>query len=272
VESALLDLAVREAGGDAYTVVGLPPVRSVVTYGGVLPMLPLAQAGKYLEMCAGLGLTDLKVKLGTDAAYNEEMLSLCRKKLGDSCDIRVDVNGAWSDVDAVAQFGICLRHGVRLIEQPFPAAAGKSRISARLKEEGFSLMADEGILSREDVRSIASGGVYQALNLRLAKNGGLSRVLMLAREAEAAGLAYQLGCMVGETGILSSLGRLAASLLPRPLYVEGGYDDLLLTGNVTTESFGFGPGGKAPIIRGRGVGYTVDEKKLAAFSRARLPA
>lgn len=132
-------------------------------------------------------------------------------------------------------------------------------------------MADEGILSRDDVRSIASRGIYQVLNLRLAKNGGLSRVLMLAHEAETAGLTYQLGCMVGETGILSCLGRLAASLLPRPLYVEGGYDELLLSGNITTESFGFGRGGKAPIIRDRGIGYHVDEKKLAAFSRARWP-
>jgi L-alanine-DL-glutamate epimerase-like enolase superfamily enzyme len=272
VESALLDLAVQEAGGDAYTVLGLSPLRSVVTYGGVLPILPLEQAGMYIEMCAGYVLTDLKVKVGTDTAYNDRMLSLCRKRLGDSCDIRVDANGAWSASDMDAQFEICRRYGVKVIEQPFPVTAENAATSARLRGEGFLLMADEGILSRDDVRSIASRGIYQVLNLRLSKNGGLSRVLMLAREAETAGLTYQLGCMVGETGILSSLGRLAASLLPRPLYVEGGYDDLLLSGNVTTESFAFGKGGKAPIIRDRGVGYRVDERKLAAFTRARRPA
>jgi muconate cycloisomerase len=108
------------------------------------------------------------------------------------------------------------------------------------------------------------------LNLRLSKNGGLFRVLSLAREADASGLAYQLGCMVGETGILSALGRMTASLLPRAVYLEGGYDDVLLAGNVTTRSFGFGPGGRAEIVRGRGIGYEVDEQALAKFSRARL--
>jgi hypothetical protein len=74
--------------------------------------------------------------------------------------------------------------------------------------------------------------------------------------------------MVGETGILSALGRLTASLLPHAVYLEGGYDDVLLAGNVTTQSFGFGLGGKAEIVRGRGVGFEVDERKLGEFTRA----
>jgi muconate cycloisomerase len=109
------------------------------------------------------------------------------------------------------------------------------------------------------------------LNLRLSKNGGVNRVLALAAEAESRGLSYQLGCMVGETGILSCLGRLAASLLPKPLYIEGSYDEMLLEENIVSPSFGFGPGGKAPILRGQGMGYHMEEGRLEKFSRARLP-
>ena len=132
-------------------------------------------------------------------------------------------------------------------------------------------MADEGVLTSADVRSLAESGVAQMLNLRLSKNGGLSRLLALAREAEACGLSYQLGCMVGETGVLSLLGRIAAALLPNPTYLEGGYDDLLLEQNVTVPGFGFGPGGAARIPTGPGMGYRVDEGRLAELSRARLP-
>jgi hypothetical protein len=63
---------------------------------------------------------------------------------------------------------------------------------------------------------------------------------------------------------------MTASLLPRAVYLEGGYDDVLLAGNVTTQSFGFGPGGRAEIVRGRGIGFEVDDQKLAKFSRARV--
>jgi L-alanine-DL-glutamate epimerase-like enolase superfamily enzyme len=268
VESALLSAAAAETGTDPWSVLGMEPVRPTVVYGGVLPMLPLESARAYVEMCAALHLADLKVKVGADQAYNESILALCRGRLGDSCDIRVDANSAWTSSDADAQGDICARHGIQVIEQPFPVAAPETDpAAARLVRRGFIIMADEGVLTGSDVRSLAASGLAQVLNLRLSKNGGLMRLLSLAREAEACGLTVQLGCMVGETGILSCMGRLAASLLPRPLYVEGSYDDLLLEQNITRPSFGFGPGGAAPILRGTGMGYLVDEERLAAFSR-----
>lgn len=271
VETALLALAVSEAGMDAYTFLGTTPLRTTVVYGGVLPILPLAHARAYLEICAGIRLENVKVKVGEDMAYMEAILALCRERLGTACDLRVDANGAWAAGDIDTQMDICARHGVRIVEQPFAvSSAHAAEASERMMQRGFVLMADEGILDAADVRSIAAAGLYRMLNLRLSKNGGLHRVLSLAREAEASGIAYQLGCMVGETGILSALGRMAASLLPRAVYLEGGYDDVLLAGNVTTRSFGFGPGGRADIVRGSGVGWEVDEQKLAKFSRARF--
>ena len=67
------------------------------------------------------------------------------------------------------------------------------------------------------------------INLRLSKNGGLLKVLKMAEIAEKRGLQYQIGCHVGETGILSALGRVAASILPKAVYVDGSYDSYLLS-------------------------------------------
>jgi len=272
VESALLSCAAAETSRDPWSVLGMEPVRKSVVYGGVLPMLPLEAARKYVELCATLVLPDLKVKVGPDAGYNDAILSLCRGRLGDACDIRVDANSAWTSSDADTQADICARHGIRVIEQPFPAAARDTdAAAARLVQRGFRLMADEGVLTSEDVGSLAASGLVQALNLRLSKNGGLLRLLSLARDADTRGLSYQIGCMVGETGILSCMGRLAASLLPHPLYVEGSYDDLLLEQNITRPSFSFGRGGVAPLLREPGMGYTIDEERLAAVSRETRP-
>jgi len=270
VESAVLACAAEEQGTDVYSMLELEPLRTTVVYGGVLPFVPLETARALLAMCAKLNLANLKVKVGRDPAYNVEILALCRQMLGDDFDIRVDANSAWTIADADEQMAICARHRVRVIEQPFPVSeyAGQA---ARMAGKGFSIMADEGVLTSGDVRALASSGGAQILNLRLSKNGGLSRVLALAAEAEECGLSYQLGCMVGETGILSCMGRLAASLLPKPSYIEGSYDEMLLEQNIVSPSFGFGPGGRAPIFRGPGMGYQVDKKRLSKFSLARLP-
>jgi L-alanine-DL-glutamate epimerase-like enolase superfamily enzyme len=207
----------------------------------------------------------------SDLTYNDKLLSMCRQALGAGSDIRVDANAAWKIDDADAHLDVCARHGVTLIEQPFAVLAeGVGPVVARANARGFRFMADEGFLNAEDVATIAASGTSHMLNLRLSKNGGLSRVLSLGRDATANGLSYQLGCMVGETGILSSLGRVAASLLPDAVYVEGSYDDFLLSDNVTTRSFGFGPGGNAPVIRGHGVGFQVDEEKLVRLSADRM--
>jgi muconate cycloisomerase len=270
VESAILACAVEETRADAYGVLGREPVRSTVVYGGVLPLVPLETARALVGLCAQMELTNLKVKVGRDAAYNSAILGLCRQQLGSGFDIRVDANSAWTPADADVQMEICARYGVRLIEQPFPVSVC-AEAAARMAEKGFAVMADEGVLTSADVRLLASSGSAQVLNLRLSKNGGVSRVLALAEEAGARGMSYQLGCMVGETGILSCLGRLTASLLPSPRYIEGSYDEMLLEQNIVTPSFGFGPGGRAPIVRGEGMGYRIQAERLEKFSLARLP-
>jgi L-Ala-D/L-Glu epimerase len=270
VESALLACAAEEEGRDPWSVLGMEPVRPTVVYGATLPVFPLETARAYVEQCAALSMTNLKVKLGTDPRYNDAVLALCRGRLGGQCDIRVDVNSAWDGIDVGPQTEILLRHGVRVIEQPFPAATGLEA-SAALARAGFIVMADESALTLDDVRGLARSGAAQMLNLRLSKNGGLSRLLAMAAEAESLGLTYQLGCMVGETGVLSCMGRLAASLLPRPAYLEGGYDDILLERNITRPGFGFGFGGKAKVARAPGMGYRVDEAALRELSLASLP-
>jgi L-alanine-DL-glutamate epimerase-like enolase superfamily enzyme len=269
VETALLDLAAAHEGVDVYDLLGRAPVRAQFAFGAVFPMIPLAHAKEYLGVCAGMGFSDIKVKVGSDRAYNEAVLGLCRAIMGSACDIRVDANGTWAAQDADAHLEICARHGVRVIEQPFAVSAPGGAPSDSAKRQGFLFMADEAVLTPADVASIAADGSYQMLNLRLSKNGGLLRVLDLASAAEAVGLTYQLGCMVGETGILSALGRVAASLLPHPVYLEGGYDDVLLSANVTTRSFGFGSKGTAGILRGKRIGYEVDPARLSKLSMAR---
>jgi L-alanine-DL-glutamate epimerase-like enolase superfamily enzyme len=270
LETALLDLACRLSGRDAYELLGLAPVRQAVAFSGIIPLYPPAAAARFLLQFARAGVRSFKVKLGSDPAANRAVLSACREAAGKDGDLRVDANGAWRVADAEAQLDACEAAGVSAIEQPFPVDAAGADEAIRLGvQRGFLFIADEGFLWDEDLDAISRAGTYGMLNLRLAKNGGLTRVLRLARTATERGIEYQLGCMAAETGILSALGRLAASLLPAPRWVEGGYDGHLYADHLAGRHFGFDPDGTAPVIRGAGIGYTVRADRLEVLSVGR---
>jgi muconate cycloisomerase len=270
VETAILDLACAEAGKDVYEVLCTPPVRERVRYGGVVPIVPIGQAEKWIDGFARFRFQEIKVKLGNDPVYNGALLDICRGRFGAEVDLRVDANASWTTVTLEDHLAVCARYGVHVVEQPFPAA-DSTALLRDARARGFSFVADEGVLDRKDVDSIVAAGAFDILNLRLSKNGGLSRVRDLAEAASAKGIRYQLGCMVGETAILSALGRIAASILPAPLYVEGSYDDIQLTENVTDKGIGFDLRGDAGILRGRGLGCTVVPERLARLTVRSVP-
>jgi muconate cycloisomerase len=270
VETALLDLACRASGRDAYDLLGFEPRRASVAFSGVIPLFPPEIAARTLAQFARLGTRSFKIKLGPDPSTNRAILAGCRAVVGPRGELRVDANGAWSVDEAGAHLDACAAAGVTAVEQPFPVAApGADDALRRGVDRGFLFIADEGFLTERDLDAICRTGTYRMLNFRLAKNGGLLRVLRLARTAAERGIAHQLGCMAGETAILSALGRLAASLLPAPRWVEGGYDRILYAEHLADRDFAFGPDGTAPVIRGAGIGYTVNEERLAALSVGR---
>jgi L-Ala-D/L-Glu epimerase len=270
VETALLDLACAETGRDIYDVLGAPPLRDRLRYGGVMPLLPLEKAAAWMEGYLRFQFREVKVKLAGDPAYNDALLGICRDRLGPAVDLRADANSSWSPSTLDSHLAACARHAVRVVEQPFPAGADTAALRDA-RGRGFSFVADEGALDQADVDAIAAAGAFDILNLRLSKNGGLGRVRALAAAAERLGLRYQVGCMVGETAILSAMGRVAASLLPSPLYVEGSFDDLQLTDNVADAGMGFGLHGEAAVVRGRGLGCVVSGARVQRLTASAVP-
>lgn len=267
LETAFLDASCAESGRDVYDLLGWQPVHETIPYGGIMPIAPRELAERILSLYRQFDLKSVRIKLNADPAYTKAVLELSRGILGDGTALRVDANNAWMDSDAAAQLDLCGRYGVSLIEEPFPMPWNAHEEALRAATaRGFGFVADEAAVTTEDVEALARSGVCAMLNLRLSKNGGLMRVLKLAQAASTAGMGYQIGCQVGETGILSALGRAASSLLPAVRFTDGSYDALLLSSNVTTEDFGFSREGRAGVVRGKGVGFAVDPGRLAAVT------
>jgi muconate cycloisomerase len=267
VETAFLDMFCNSSGQDIYGLLKKEPLKQEIQYGGTLPMLLLSEAEHILDMYQKSNIRNMRIKLGTDLDYSDEILKLSREKLGRDFDLRVDANASWSLEIAIESLKLCRKYGIFLVEEPF--GRNKDEILFLLKypeSRDFQFVADESALTASDIESMAKNRSYHMINLRLSKNGGLLKVLKMAEIAEKMGLQYQVGCHVGETGILSALGRVAASILPKAVYVDGSYDSYLLSENITSENFSFGFGGVAEIIRGQGLGFIVDETRLGRLS------
>jgi muconate cycloisomerase len=262
-EGALLDLICRREKTDIYCLLNRTPFRETVYYGGILPLLPEEKVEAFLHIYQKLAIPYLRIKITSDELYSRHVLEAARKVFGDDFDIRVDVNCGWDLATAPSHVHLLTQYGVTLIEEPLGTdPSAMLALSEQTAEHQITYVADESAVTFADVERIAADGTFGMLNLRLAKNGGLLRTLKLAEKAEQAGLQYQLGCHVGETGILSAAGRTAAALMRTPRYVDGSFDDFLLEDNITATSYTFGHGGRGPVIRGEGIGYSVDSGSL----------
>jgi muconate cycloisomerase len=88
--------------------------------------------------------------------------------------------------------------------------------------------------------------------------------------AQAAGIACQLGCHVGETSILAAAGRHFALCSDRLAYVEGSFAPYLLAKDPVEPSVVFGDGGMASSLPGPGLGISVREDVLAELAVSQI--
>jgi L-alanine-DL-glutamate epimerase-like enolase superfamily enzyme len=104
----------------------------------------------------------------------------------------VDPNQAWS-CDLLNRVAAEMKSlGVVLIEQPVPCGEDEA---LRGYSGAIRLAADESVSDRGDLGRVKD--LYQMVNVKLDKTGGLTEALALAREARALGLQVMVGCMAG---------------------------------------------------------------------------
>jgi muconate cycloisomerase len=132
------------------------------------------------------------------------------------------------------------------------------------------VMLDESLCGMEDAKQCVSEGWGDLFNLRLSKCGGFLRTLRLAQYAHQQGIGLQLGCQVGETGILSAAGRHFATSVKGLRALEGSYDSWLVKESLTTQNMTFGRSGHAAAINKPGLGVTVSAEALARVTHDKV--
>ena len=90
--------------------------------------------------------------------------------------------------------------------------------------------------------------------------------LRIARLALMNDIDVQLGCLVGETGILTAAGIGFLEACPRVRFVEGAFGRFLLRRDIVRPSPRFGRGGRVPRLAGDGLAVEVDEAALRSLT------
>jgi L-alanine-DL-glutamate epimerase-like enolase superfamily enzyme len=104
----------------------------------------------------------------------------------------LDANEGWTDDNLAANLAAAAEIGVALIEQPLPA--GRDGLLATIAHP-VPVCADESVHVAADLSRLA--GLYDAVNIKLDKAGGLTAAIALRDAARATGLKIMVGCMVG---------------------------------------------------------------------------
>ena len=257
MELALLDWSFCRAGVPISS--WLAPVRREVVYTGVIEATDPGAAAELARRYAAARFTSIKVKVGI--GDDERRLEAVREAAGEGVALRVDANGAWSGAQAVRALRRLGRFGIEAVEQPVAAAdvAGMRRVR---EESGLAVVADESLVTLEDARRLIDGRACDVFNVRVSKCGGLAASREIAELALESGLDVQVGAQVGETSLLSAVGRHLAAYLPRVRYVEGSFGTHLLREDIASDPVMFGPAGRADMVVGDGLGVQVDAAVL----------
>lgn len=272
LELAVLDAACRSEGLPLGSLIQRLPVsadfadsRDEVHYSGaVTSETPRKQWLSALKMRL-FGFRQVKVKVGTAGIGDAACLRRVRTLVGRRVDLRVDANEAWQCEEVASRMAPLMRYSPTCLEQPVAHrdVAGLADVRRQL---GLPVMLDESLCCREDAERAIAGGWCDAFNVRLSKCGGLVRSLELVRMAREHSLFCQLGCQVGETGILSAAGRHFACHVPGLRYVEGSFDRFLVAETLVEPDITFGWGGRGPRLEGFGLGVAVDECRVRSLA------
>ena len=256
-----LELAILDAAGKTWSqsvTQMLGGGDQPLIYSAVIPMMSPPSFHRLLHLIRDMEMSFVKIKVGNKR--DTEVLSLAREILGHEVDLRVDANGAWSSEEAQKRIEAMMAYGISAVEQPVPKEdiQGLKRLSEQVE---IPIIADESLCLERDAENLASQDACQVFNLRLSKCGGILAANRLYEIGRKKAIAAQLGCQVGETGILSAAGRQLASSR-KLLYLEGSYSSYLLQDDIVNEPVEFGPGGVAQPLAGHGLGVSVNEETL----------
>jgi len=256
VDIALHDLVGKASGQPVWRLLGAAEA-SPVTCNATLPAANPTETRRLAQEWSGEGFRTFKLKMGLPGDVTQ--VATVRQTLGDSVEIRVDANGAWSVDDAADRLEALAQHRIELAEQPVGTFEQMVELRGRVD---VRIAADESLVSPFDARRAKELGACDVAAVKVAKVGGLGAALEIAETMPS----YLSSALEGPVGIT------AAAHAVQALRYRGG-DAAVAHGLATERLFSATVGRGASAERDRlhladqpGLGVEIDEDALAARS------
>lgn len=198
VDCALWDFQAKREGQRTHMTVCNTPPRPVETALSISldtpeDMASAARAANHRPL--------LKIKLGGDGDDIARMHAVTANAR--DARVIVDANESWTEDMLVPMMEEAARLHVALVEQPLPV--GRDQMLAEIPHP-VPICADESAHVTADLDNL--GRLYDVINIKLDKAGGLTEALAMRNRARQMGFGVMIGCMVG-----SSLAMAPAVLL-----------------------------------------------------------
>ena len=190
LDCALWDLEAKQQGKPVWELAGQSkpkPLITTFTVGADEPAAMAAAADLYSDAKA------IKVKLTGDALLDSERVIAVRSARPE-CWMMVDANQGYNSASLDQVMPALVEANVSLVEQPI--ARGQEAQLASY-DSTIPFAADESVLSSSDLPSIAC--VFQYINIKLDKCGGLTEAFVMAKAARSMGLKLMVGNMLGSS-------------------------------------------------------------------------
>ena len=240
---------------------------STVYYGAAIPLGNKLRIMELCELIRKLRINQLRIKMDKNFEQNKQAVETVKRVFGDDYDLRIDPNGVWDRNLAFKHIPLIKKHKVKIVEEPISYLdPGFIEFVGLMKNYGVTLMACETVCTPEDLERIIKDDYYNMINLKLCRSGGFRRSLIMIKHIRSSRLSFQIGCTLGESGILSAAGRALSLLCRDAKYYDGSYDQFLLKENITKKHVSFGPGGEAGPLDGPGLGVIINKESLMRLS------
>ncbi|OYT93122.1 MAG: muconate cycloisomerase [Burkholderiales bacterium PBB3] len=206
-----------------------------------------------------------KLKIGRkpvreDVAHVAEI----KKALGDKASVRVDVNMAWSELEAGYGLPALADAGCELAEQPVAYPEAMARLRGRYP---IAIMADESLMGPVTAFELAKSSSADVFAIKTEQSGGLQAAQHVAAIADAAQIALYGGTMLeGAVGSIASAH--VFSTFRELRWGTELFGPLLLTEEILTQPLVYRDF-HLELPSGPGLGIALDEDRVKHFRRDR---
>lgn len=206
IDQALWDLLARKRSLPLWQMLGATDDGVYVYASGLNPTEPESVAAK----CHDLGFRAFKLKIGFGDEVDKTNLTRLRKTLGPDVTFMADANQAWSLEQAKIQINMLEGFNLDWLEEPLRADRPLSEW-IELSKLGIPIAAGENMTTDDAFAKAISCRAFTVIQPDLAKWGGITKCLPIARAIIKAGLRYCPHYLGGGVGLLASAHCLAAA-------------------------------------------------------------